>query len=373
MSAGLACVVQTGPPDRREPAGRPEPDAQRDRRRAHRRHGVHRRRRRPARHRDRRPVPRHRPERAPALGRLHVLAGHRERAHPDPRRRHRRPPRPRRDHALEGAALADGARRHDRNLRQIRQGNERGDTHETFDPARLAIGAATLAITLVTAVTAYAADDIGESSPILSNPNQQAITRGEQLAAKTLRLEGQDDRREPLGRQAGLRRRHARQPGRQGPDHLDARRRRRGRRLQARARQGHPGHRLRLDLQRHLDRLRRARLSLHGRRQGRRVHRQARPQGQGARDRRPAGAVHHELHQLLREGREGRRAAGRRQAEQRQGHRRDRSADRPGPDDEEPRHQRHLVLQRSELPRSRRRRALVAARRPGSRASRRAS
>ena len=38
---------------------------------------------------------------------------------------------------------------------------------------------------LVTAVTALGADEIGESSPILSNPNQQAITRGEQLAAKT--------------------------------------------------------------------------------------------------------------------------------------------------------------------------------------------
>jgi ribose transport system substrate-binding protein len=50
---------------------------------------------------------------------------------------------------------------------------------------RLAIGMTTMAVVLVTAVTALGADEIGESSPILSNPNQQAITRGEQLAAKT--------------------------------------------------------------------------------------------------------------------------------------------------------------------------------------------
>ena len=50
---------------------------------------------------------------------------------------------------------------------------------------RLGMGAAMMAVALVTAVSALAADQIGESSPILSNPNQQAITRGEQLAAKT--------------------------------------------------------------------------------------------------------------------------------------------------------------------------------------------
>jgi ABC-type sugar transport system substrate-binding protein len=50
---------------------------------------------------------------------------------------------------------------------------------------RLGMGAAMMAVALVTAVSALAADEIGESSPILSNPNQQAITRGEQLAAKT--------------------------------------------------------------------------------------------------------------------------------------------------------------------------------------------
>ena len=174
-----------------------------------------------------------------------------------------------------------------------------------------------------------------------------------------LRLEGQDDRREPLGRQAGLRRRHARQPGRQGADHLDARRGCRRRRLQARARQEDPGHRLRLDLQRHVVGLRRARLRLHGRHEGGRVHLQARAQGQGAGDRRASGAVHHELHQLLREGRQEGRPAGRRQAEQRQGHRSDGAADRAGPHDQASRRQRHLVLQRPELPRRRRGRALV--------------
>ncbi len=50
---------------------------------------------------------------------------------------------------------------------------------------RLGMSAAVIAATLVTAVSALGADDIGESSPILSNPNQQAITRGEQLAAKS--------------------------------------------------------------------------------------------------------------------------------------------------------------------------------------------
>jgi ribose transport system substrate-binding protein len=50
---------------------------------------------------------------------------------------------------------------------------------------RGAVGAATAAVVLATAVSALAGDQIGESSPILSNPNQQAITRGEQLAAKT--------------------------------------------------------------------------------------------------------------------------------------------------------------------------------------------
>ncbi len=50
---------------------------------------------------------------------------------------------------------------------------------------RLGMSAALMAVALVTGVSAFAADDIGESSPILSNPNQQAITRGEQLAAKT--------------------------------------------------------------------------------------------------------------------------------------------------------------------------------------------
>jgi ribose transport system substrate-binding protein len=51
---------------------------------------------------------------------------------------------------------------------------------------RLGMALATTAVTLVTAVSASAAGpEIGESSPILSNPNQQAITRGEQLAAAT--------------------------------------------------------------------------------------------------------------------------------------------------------------------------------------------
>lgn len=52
-------------------------------------------------------------------------------------------------------------------------------------PVRLGIGLAAAAALLVTSVAALAADEIGESSPILSNPNQQAITRGEQLAAKS--------------------------------------------------------------------------------------------------------------------------------------------------------------------------------------------
>ena len=47
-----------------------------------------------------------------------------------------------------------------------------------------------------------------------------------------------------------------------GIDHLDARPGHRRRRLQARARQGHPDRRLRLDAERHVDRLRRARLRL---------------------------------------------------------------------------------------------------------------
>lgn len=50
---------------------------------------------------------------------------------------------------------------------------------------RIGVAVATTTVVLVTAVTALGADQIGESSPILSNPNQQAITRGEQLAAKT--------------------------------------------------------------------------------------------------------------------------------------------------------------------------------------------
>jgi ribose transport system substrate-binding protein len=51
---------------------------------------------------------------------------------------------------------------------------------------RLGMALATAAVVLVTAVSASAAGpEIGESSPILSNPNQQAITHGEDLAAAT--------------------------------------------------------------------------------------------------------------------------------------------------------------------------------------------
>ena len=201
-------------------------------------------------------------------------------------------------------------------------------------PVRLGIGLAATAALLVTAVSALAADEIGESSPILSNPNQQAITRGEQLAAKTYgwKVKTLD---------ADL------SPDRQVSDvdtlvnlgvkglitwTLDA---------------GAAG----AAYKRALDKgiavidygstsnvtssvFDERGLRLHGGRQGRRVHRQARAQGQGARDRRASGAVHHQLHQLLHEGREGRGPAGRGQAEQRQGHRRDRPADRPGPPDQ---------------------------------------
>jgi ribose transport system substrate-binding protein len=53
-------------------------------------------------------------------------------------------------------------------------------------PMRIAIGLATTAIVLATALSAVAAaPEIGESSPVLSNPNQQAITHGEDLAAAT--------------------------------------------------------------------------------------------------------------------------------------------------------------------------------------------
>ena len=127
---------------------------------------------------------------------------------------------------------------------------------------------------------------IGESSPILSNPNQQAITRGEQLAAKTFGWTvktidanlSADKQVSDVDTLVNL--------GVKGliTWTLDA---------------GAAG----AAYKRALDKgipvvdygstsnvttvgLRRAGLRLHGRHQGRRVHRQARPQGQGARDRR---------------------------------------------------------------------------------------
>jgi ribose transport system substrate-binding protein len=49
---------------------------------------------------------------------------------------------------------------------------------------RIAVVTATTALVLTSAVSALAADTIGESSPVASNPNQQAITYGERQAAK---------------------------------------------------------------------------------------------------------------------------------------------------------------------------------------------
>ena len=236
---------------------------------------------------DRRPLPRHRPERAPAQRRLDVLAGHGQRADPDPRRRHRRAPRPRRDRALARAALAATSRERDAMIvvyqSQARQSQYRRRRRNACCPStarhRSSSQPPRPLLVCLAVERRSPPTTIGESSPVLSNPNQQAITRGEHLAAKTLRLEGQDARREPVARQAGLRRRHARQPRRQGPDHLDARRGRRRRRLQARARQEHPvidyGSTSNVTSSVFDERGYR----LHGGREGRRVHRQARTQG----------------------------------------------------------------------------------------------
>jgi ribose transport system substrate-binding protein len=50
---------------------------------------------------------------------------------------------------------------------------------------RVAVVTATVALVLTSAVGALAATTIGESSPVASNPNQQAITYGERQAAKS--------------------------------------------------------------------------------------------------------------------------------------------------------------------------------------------
>ena len=141
---------------------------------------------------------------------------------------------------------------------------------------------------------------LGESSPVLSNPNQQAITRGEDLAAKHVRLDRQDARREPVARQAGLRRRHVHQPGRQGA------------RSPGRSTRARPAPRTSARSTRSIPIVDFGSTSNvtssvfdergYGCGQGRRRRRyiaKRGAQGQGARDRRAARAVDHELHELL--------------------------------------------------------------------------
>ena len=209
-------------------------------------------------------------------------------------------------------------------------------------PSALVAVAALAALILVVVAPASgaksAAVQLGESSPVLSNPNQQAIAHGEDLAAQAGGLDRQAPRREPVPEQAGLRRRHLHQPGREGDHHLDAGSGHGRRRVQARARREHPDRRLRVDLERHLDRLRRARVRLQHGPEGREVHQQPDSAREGARGRRAAGAVDHELHQLLHQEREVAGHDRARGAEERQRHRRDGAADRAVDADEVPGH-----------------------------------
>src|SRR5262249_54215031 len=127
------------------------------------------------------------PERPAAQQRLDVLAGHRQRADPDLRRRPRRAAQQQRAH-VAGAAPARSSFPPSPPSPNVHPEVERMQKHSRI-PRSLVAVAATAALVLLVVSQASGAKQasgtqLGESSPVLSNPNQQAIAHGEDLAAK---------------------------------------------------------------------------------------------------------------------------------------------------------------------------------------------
>ena len=205
---------------------------------------------------------------------------------------------------------------------------------------------------------------IGWANPLASNPGLQAITYGQVQAAKKLNWRVRTIDSNLFDGQAGLRRRHAHQPGIEGADQLDAQSRRPRCGLPACPQGEHPGRHLRdaVEVLEH-DRLPPAVLALHARRRRGEVHRREDSRREGAGRRPGPGAGSAPLYGVLREAGKGPRVEGARAPGQRQGHGGRRAAAGRQHADEAPRHAGDLGVQRSE--RARRRRDRSRTRRQG--------